>query len=133
MHSGLFQALYIHQKPRYGQKTKIFLNLLSIFTSSRDMAKKRKKYFKIWQHDIVRHLKEMHTGLFRAFYFHQHAFGPIPSPLYSSEAEIWPKTKKIFLKFCNIALWHSIDAFWAYSELLYSSEAEIWPKNKKYF
>ncbi|KAL0130317.1 hypothetical protein PUN28_002152 [Cardiocondyla obscurior] len=82
---------------------------LSIFTSSRDMAKnekivfkfgnmtlcaeiwqKQKNIFEIWQHNIVRHLKKMHTGLFRAFYFHQ-------QPRYGQK-------QKIFLKFCNIAL-----------------------------
>ncbi|KAL0116354.1 hypothetical protein PUN28_009748 [Cardiocondyla obscurior] len=42
------------------------------------------------QHSIVRHLKQMHSGLFR--------------PLFSSEAEIWPKNEKNILKFYNIAL-----------------------------
>ncbi|KAL0098647.1 hypothetical protein PUN28_020603 [Cardiocondyla obscurior] len=38
MHLGLFETLYLHQKPRYGQKTK-------------------KNTFEILQHSIVRHSK----------------------------------------------------------------------------
>ncbi|KAL0116355.1 hypothetical protein PUN28_009749 [Cardiocondyla obscurior] len=87
----------------------------------------------------------MHLGLFGAFYFHQ-------KPRYGQ------KTKKIFLKFYNVALciWSysesfifirsrdmakkqkkihcatfKIDAFGPIRSLLFSSEAEIWPKNEK--
>ncbi|KAL0099511.1 hypothetical protein PUN28_019735 [Cardiocondyla obscurior] len=63
----------------------------------------------------------MHTGLFRAFYFHQ-------------QNEIWPKTKKIFLKFNNVALCGIQNrCIWAYSVFLFLSEAEIWPKTKNIF
>ncbi|KAL0098343.1 hypothetical protein PUN28_020313 [Cardiocondyla obscurior] len=75
---------------------------LFIFIRSQDMAKKRKKIF-------LKFNNIMHLGLFEL--------------LFSSEAEIWPKTKKIFLKFTTCIR--------AYFELLFSSEAEIWPKNEK--
>ncbi|KAL0098376.1 hypothetical protein PUN28_020341 [Cardiocondyla obscurior] len=85
------------------------------------MAKKQ-KYFEILQRSIVRQLKKMHTDLFGAFYFHQMQLGLFGTFifirsrdmakkqknyfeilqhsifLFSSEAEIWPKTKKKYLK-----------------------------------
>ncbi|KAL0132881.1 hypothetical protein PUN28_000541 [Cardiocondyla obscurior] len=84
------------------------------------MAKNEKIFLKFYNVAfIVRHLKKMHTGLFRAFYFHQ-------QPRYGQ------KTKKIFLKIYNVALCGIKKCIRAYF-LLFSSAAEIWPKTKKIF
>ncbi|KAL0098639.1 hypothetical protein PUN28_020595 [Cardiocondyla obscurior] len=169
MHTGLFRAFYFHQQPRYGQKTKknIFEILqrsierqlkkcirFYIFIRSRDMAKNKKNIFEILQRSIVRQLKIdaygpirafyfhqqprygqktkknifeilqrsiMHTGLFRAFYFHQ-------QPRYA--AEIWPKTKKIFLKFNNVALSGIQNrCIRAYSEFYFHQSRDMANKN----
>ncbi|KAL0130319.1 hypothetical protein PUN28_002154 [Cardiocondyla obscurior] len=111
---GPIQAFYFHQQPRYMAK-KQKINIFGIWQQNivRNMAKKQKKYFEILQHSIVRHSNRC----IRAY----------SKPLYSSEAEIcriwlktktnilklssvalsteiWPKNKKIFFKFCKIAL-----------------------------
>ncbi|KAL0098643.1 hypothetical protein PUN28_020599 [Cardiocondyla obscurior] len=66
----VYSEFSIFTSRRNKQKQKKFFNLPSIFTSKRNMAEKH-KIFLDFQHSIVRHLKKMHTGLFRAFYFHQ--------------------------------------------------------------
>ncbi|KAL0098954.1 hypothetical protein PUN28_020897 [Cardiocondyla obscurior] len=156
MHTRLFRTFYFHQKPRYdmAKKRKKYFEIWqhsivrhlkemhtglfrpSIFTRSRDMAKKRKKYFEIWQHNIVRHLKEMHTGLFRTFYFHQQLrYGQKTiKNIFEILQHMANERKKILLKFNNIALCGIKNrCIRAYSEFLFSSEAEIWPKTKKIF
>ncbi|KAL0130321.1 hypothetical protein PUN28_002156 [Cardiocondyla obscurior] len=65
----------------------------------------------------------MHTGLFRAFYFHQQCIRAYSKPLFSSAAEIWPKKKNIFE-----ILQHN--AYGPIPSLLFSPAAEIWPKTK---
>ncbi|KAL0098641.1 hypothetical protein PUN28_020597 [Cardiocondyla obscurior] len=50
-------------------------------------------------------------------------------PLFSSKAEIWPKTKKIFLNFGNIALSRDM----AKNEKNILKFYNIWPKTKKIF
>ncbi|KAL0115681.1 hypothetical protein PUN28_010900 [Cardiocondyla obscurior] len=89
---------------------------LIIFIRSRDMAKKQKIFLKFYNHCAALKIDE---------------FGPIWSHLFSSEAEIWPKTKNIFeilQPLCGIQNMHS-----GLLSLLFSSEAEIWPKTKKIF
>ncbi|KAL0098380.1 hypothetical protein PUN28_020345 [Cardiocondyla obscurior] len=94
----------------------------NIFEILQHMAKNKKNIFEILQRSIPRYgqkRKKNFLILQRSIHcaaFKIDAFGPIPSLLFSSEAEIWPKTKNIF-KFNNIPF------------IL----IEIWPKTKKIF
>ncbi|KAL0099512.1 hypothetical protein PUN28_019736 [Cardiocondyla obscurior] len=158
------KLLFSPAKPRYNQKRK---NIFEIIQRSIVRQLKRcipeiwpkneKNIFEILQRSIVRQLKKMHTGLFRAFYFHQHivrhskwmhsslfkhcaaikkdAYGPISSLLFSPAAEIWPKNKKIFLKFNNIALCGIQNrCIWAYSEsFIFIRSRDMAKKRKKIF
>ncbi|KAL0116349.1 hypothetical protein PUN28_009743 [Cardiocondyla obscurior] len=130
---------------------------LSIFTSSRDMAKKQKNIFKfnnialcgiqnrcIWVYSgFYFHLKPRYAKktikIFLKFYNHCAAikdpYRPISGFLFSPAAEIWPKNKKIFLKFNNIALCGIQNrCIWAYSELfIFIRSRDMAKKQKKIF
>ncbi|KAL0115680.1 hypothetical protein PUN28_010899 [Cardiocondyla obscurior] len=82
--------------------------------------KNEKNIFEILQRSIVRQLKKMHTGLFRAFYFHK-------QPRYGQK-------QKNILKFNNIALCGIQNrCIWAYSSFYFHQKPRYGQKRKKYF
>ncbi|KAL0098952.1 hypothetical protein PUN28_020895 [Cardiocondyla obscurior] len=131
VHTSLFRAFYFHQKPRYGQKIKYFeiwqhniemhtgLFQAFYFHQSRDMAKKQKKMRCIRAYSepsIFTSSRDMANERKKIFLKFNNialcgikidALGPIRSFLFSSEAEIWPKTKKIFLKLVHTRLFRT--------------------------
>ncbi|KAL0098765.1 hypothetical protein PUN28_020721 [Cardiocondyla obscurior] len=135
-----------------------------IFIRSRDMAKKQKKiFFKIGKHLIMQHLKEMHTGLFPAFYFQQprytknkkyflnfhcaqlkiDAYGTIQTLCIRAYSELFiftssrdmAKNEKNILKFCNVALCGIQNrCIRAYSKpSIFTSSRDMAKNEKKYF
>ncbi|KAL0098951.1 hypothetical protein PUN28_020894 [Cardiocondyla obscurior] len=96
------------------KRKKIFLKFYNV--AFRDMAKNEKNIFENWQHSIVRHLKRCIRAYSEPFIFTSSrdmaknkkiflkfcnhcaqlkidAYEPIPSLLFSPEAEIWPKNE----------------------------------------
>ncbi|KAL0130318.1 hypothetical protein PUN28_002153 [Cardiocondyla obscurior] len=197
---------HLKEMHTYGQKTKINIfeiwqqNIvrkcirayfkLSIFTSSRDMAKKQKNIFKfckialcgiqntlcgiqnrcirayfkpfifIRSRDTAKKRKKIvfKFGNMTFFYFHQQprygqkqknifefcnialcgiqnrCIRAYSKPFIFIRSRDMAKNEKNILKLCNVALCGIQNrCIRAYSKPLYSSAAEIWPKTKKYF
>ncbi|KAL0098989.1 hypothetical protein PUN28_020929 [Cardiocondyla obscurior] len=120
------------------KRKKYFRNLPIIFTSSRDMAKKQKKYFRnlatyflflpaaeIWPKNKKNIFEILQLSIFtsRDMAKKQKKFLKFCNPRYGR------KTKKIFLKFSNIALY----AYGTIPSFQFAPADEIWPKNIKNF